>query len=162
MAETEASVEGSEPKKGKLLLIVLPIIALLLIGGGGAGFAYFKKLGPFAKKVTAKAEEKPKSASKAPLVPPAAEPTAVVRTLPPTTKMDPEEGAAKLAKLWNEIEAPQLLAISKDWKDPELARVASKMDPAKVAEVLAAMPPKRASSLSREMQRLASVVSIDE
>lgn len=148
-------------KKGKGMIIILAVLGVLLLAGGGVGFAVFKGLGPFAKKAVPRTPVKPKVAKRSVARPPAPAPNTMVRTLPPTTKVDPEEGAMKLAKLWNELEAPKLLAIARDWKDPELARVATKMEPEKVAEVLAAMPPKRASSLSREMQRLASVVPIE-
>ena len=150
--------------KGKFKFILIGVAVLLLLGGGGAGFAMFKGLGPFARKnpVTPPAE-KPKAVAKA-APPPSSSPapTTTVRTLPPTTTVDPEEGAGKLAKLWNEVETPQLLAIAKDWREPDLARVAIKMDAGKVAEMLSAMPPKRASALSREMQRLASIVSASD
>lgn len=155
------AVKGSKPKKGKGLIIGIAVLVVLLLGGGGAGFAMFKKIGPFAVKAAPPKAEKPKGVAKK--APPKAvdPPPSTVREVPPPT-IDPEEGATKLAKLWNEVETPKLLAIAKDWKDPELARVATKMDPGKVAEVLGALPPKRASSLSREMQRLASVVDADE
>lgn len=161
MAGADESVSSPKPKKkGKALLILAPIVLLILIGGGVGGFLFVKKLGPFAKKSVPAAPEKPKIAKKRVTPPPSAA-TTLVKTLPSTTKLDPEEGAAKLAKLWNEVDSKKLLAIAKDWKDPELARVTAKMDPAKVAEILSALPPKRASSLSREMQRLASIVPID-
>jgi hypothetical protein len=70
----------------------------------------------------------------------------------------PEVGQKKLAKLWGEMEVPALNEITKDWKDPELAAVLVKMDSAKVAELLAVMEPKRASKISRELQKQASIV----
>ncbi len=159
MADAE---EPKPKKKGKGLIIGLALFGVLLLAGGGVvGFAKFKGLGPFAKKRVVPVAAKPKVAVKRTPPRPSA-PTTVVKTLPPTTKVDPEEGAAKLAKLWNGLEAEKLLAIAKNWKDPELARVAAKMDPGKVAEILSEMPAKRASSLSREMQRFASVVPVDE
>lgn len=152
---------GKPRAKKKLLVIGAVVLVLLLSVGGGVGFAVVKGLGPFAKKGGKPAPvEKPKVAARRP-APKPPEPETRVRVIPPTTRIDPEEGAARLAKLWNELEADQLLAILKDWKDPELARVAARMDPGKVAEVLATMPPRRASSLSREMQRVASVVPVE-
>ncbi|MBX3095680.1 MAG: hypothetical protein KF812_02340, partial [Fimbriimonadaceae bacterium] len=52
---------------------------------------------------------------------------------------DPEAGAKKLAKLWNALETSQLLAITKEYKDPELAMVMSKMETEASANLLAAL-----------------------
>ena len=151
---------AAKPRGKKGLVIGLVVFVVFLAVGGGVGFAMFKGLGPFAKKSAKPAPEKPKIATRRP-APKPPEAASRVRVIPPTTKLDPAEGAARLAKLWNELESDKLLAIAKDWKDPELARVAARMDPGKVAEILAAMPPRRASSLSREMQRVASVVPVE-
>lgn len=159
--EAPATKVRAPRRKGKLKFVLIGIAVLLVLAGGGVGFAIMRGLGPFGKKtVAAPVATKPKVAAKR-VAPPVAPPTTLVRTLPPTTKVDPDEGAGRLAKLWNEVETPKLLAIAKDWRDPELARVATRMDAGKVAELLSAMPPKRASALSREMQRLASVVPIE-
>ncbi len=70
----------------------------------------------------------------------------------------PEVGQKKLAKLWNEVEAASLLDMTKDWKEAELAPVLLKMNGAKVAEFLALLDSKKASSLSREIQKQASLI----
>lgn len=160
MAEAKPKRKRSKAKLA--LLVVLPLVIVL---GAGAGVAFVRGMGPFAK-AKAKAPvslPKPeavvkKTKPKTPEAPP------VVATPPapkPMTKRDEDAGAAKLARLWNEVEAPKLLAIAKDWKERDLARVVVRMDAEKVAEVLSLLPPKRASALSREMQRLGSVVPVE-
>ena len=137
--DAEAAPNQPVPKeKGKVKIVILAVVALLLLGGGGAGFAFFKRIGPFARKATPAPPPKTKVAVKRPTPKPPETPVVTERMLPPTTRIDPDEGAGKLAKLWNEVDAPKLLLIAKDWKAPELARVTAKMDPGKVAEILAA------------------------
>lgn len=73
---------------------------------------------------------------------------------------DPEQGARKLAKLWNEVETKKLIDLVKDWKDADVARVFSKMEPDKVAEVLGDLEPKRASKISGMIEKQASALSL--
>jgi len=70
----------------------------------------------------------------------------------------PEVGQKKLAKLWNEMEPTTLSGITKDWNEKDLAGILVRMDTAKVAEFLSSLDPKRASKLSRELQKQASIV----
>lgn len=76
-----------------------------------------------------------------------------VATAPAT---DPVLGEKKIAALWTEIETAQLIKIIADWKDPELATILRRMDPSKTAELLSAIDQKRASALSREIQKQSS------
>lgn len=146
----------------KILLIVLPI---LVLGGGFVGLAIagvIKVPGLTPKKAKAaplygeakdKVEEKPKAAPKPKPTEAPAKPAEK-----PADKMDPEQGAKKLAGLWNSVPTDKLLEITKQFKDPELARVMVAMDPEKVSELLAAMDAKRSAKLSQELQRVASIV----
>lgn len=81
----------------------------------------------------------------------------VVKT-PEAPKTDPEKGAKELAKYWSSIETTSLLKIIDSFEDNELALVLSFMSKDKVAEVLSKVAPERAAKLSKELQRLASIV----
>ena len=142
-------------KKKKILLIAIPLV--MIAAGGGVGFGIWKgliKLPGGKKPVVAKPQ--PKVAIRRATPPPPPKP--VFRPIVVRPAVDPVAGAAKLAKLWNEVETPKLLAMTKAWATPDLAPVTLAMEPTKVAEILAALPPARASDLSREMRRLASKV----
>ena len=81
--------------------------------------------------------------------------------LPPKATVDQAKGDKRLAKLWNEMDASTLAKLVEKWKDDELARVLAVMDNAKVVELLTHISgtnPERASNLSRQLQKLASVV----
>lgn len=151
----------------KVIIILIPIILL----GAGAGLALtgvinIPGISPKAKAKAAQlygeakdpvvAEKKTETP---PVVPPKKEtpkpPKAEASLL---VENKPEVGQKKLAKLWNEIEAPALISMVKDWKDNEVAGIFMKMDPAKVAEILGSLEPKRASAISRELQKQASIV----
>lgn len=171
-----AQSKGKKPGRlKKVLFIGLPIVMLLSGGAAAVMLGLIKIPGlklPFGKPATVASKAKPpakstkKPAKKTVKPKPAVKPTpkpvktpppAVVvaaKPAPPTT--DPVQGIKKVAKLWNGLDAAQLMPIVKDWKDPELAKVLTKMDADKVAELLAALPPKRASTLSRAIQREAS------
>lgn len=71
---------------------------------------------------------------------------------------DPAQGAKALAKIWDEIETSKLLPITDTFKESDLAQVLFYMKKDKVANVLGAVDADRAAKLSRELQRLASVV----
>lgn len=150
----------------KAVIILLPVILL----GAGAGLALtgvinIPGISPKAKAKAAQlyGEAKdPKVAEKKPEAPK----IEAVKKDPVKPKVDasilvenkPEVGQKKLAKLWNEIEAPALISMVKDWKDNEVAGIFMKMDSAKVAEVLSSLEPKRASAISRELQKQASII----
>lgn len=155
----------------KLIIILIPIILL----GTGAGLALtgIIKIPGITPKAKAKATQlytespetkvvdtKPEAAAPAPAKKPIAKPPKVEADILVENK--PEAGQKKVAKLWNEIEAPALVAMVRDWKDPELAGILIKMDAAKVAELLSALDPKRASSISRELQKQASIVAMKQ
>ncbi|WP_457831920.1 hypothetical protein, partial [Staphylococcus aureus] len=76
-------------------------------------------------------------------------PTPAAKKEEPKFTVDSTLGEKKIAALWGEIEVSQLEAITKSWKNEDLARVMAKMDSAKVAEWLAAMKPDRASAISK-------------
>lgn len=152
----------------KVLMFLVP---LLVIGGiAGAGMAGIVDIPGLTPK---KAKPKPKteadktgedatpveeSAPAASEPPPPQEQAPAPAPSPSASKaaeapVDPVQGQKKIAALWSEIETPQLLKIVADWKDPELAAILRRMDPAKTAEILASMDGKRASALSREIQK---------
>lgn len=144
----------------KGLLIGLPVV----IAGGIIGAALMgaidipgitpaKKGAPAAKSETKKAAPKK---SVAPLVSKEPPRPSKKAELPAP---DVSKGQVKLARLWTEVPTSELVKLVKGWKDPELAGVLLKMDSAKSAEVLVALGDKRASRLSREIQRQASIVS---
>lgn len=171
---SEETTPKPQRKKGKLGLILGVLIPLLLVGGGaGLVMSGIVKIpgvvvkppgggqygeGPADAKVgsdtvAAKKEEpEPKPKPK----PRSATPKPQVRVTTP--KLDPEEGARKLAKVWNNIPPEQLVRIAGGYKDEELARVLSVMDAEIVAEVLAIFEPARAVRVSRELERLGSVI----
>jgi len=83
---------------------------------------------------------------------------------------DIEQGADALATVWNEIDTPELISISKDWKDPDLVRVLAHMDNDKVAAFIDQLAkgndaskvkpdPERASKLSKALQAQGSIVA---
>ena len=71
----------------------------------------------------------------------------------------PEQGNKRLAELWNSMDTDKLKEIVADWQDPQLAAVLAYMDTEKVAALLSALDSKRSSSLSRQIQKDASVVA---
>ena len=77
-------------------------------------------------------------------------------------KTDPDLGARQLAKIWNEIKTGDLVKIADGFDDDELGLVMFYMQKSKVAEVLAKVTPARAAKLSKEIQRLASIVPADD
>lgn len=75
---------------------------------------------------------------------------------PDEAAADPLSGQKALAKLWNTMEAPALVAIVADWSDDDLALQLSVMKADKVAELLAALKPERASKISKLLQKAAT------
>ncbi|MEQ1822872.1 MAG: hypothetical protein ABL949_10190 [Fimbriimonadaceae bacterium] len=135
----------------KLIFIVMPI---LFIGGGVAlagrmGFINIpgltppkKKLADLRKKAAVPTEGIKKAAPKEPE--------------PEVSKENPAAGQEKIAKLWDEMDALKLVALTEKWRPRELAPVLLKMDSGKVTELLSEMKPERSSEISREIQRLAA------
>jgi hypothetical protein len=132
----------------KAVIFLLPV----LVGGGvvGLGLAGVVNIPGLTPK------KKPVAATKEPEKP---KPKVTKRESPPETKAtasDPVKGYEAVAKLWNELEGPKLLAVTEKWKDQDLAPILMRMDPDKVVELLALVPPDRANRLSRAIQALAS------
>jgi hypothetical protein len=156
----------------KALFIIVPI---LLIGGalGAASMGIINVPGVTPKKAeakkTAEEAEQPQDdestqtdtvedqqvTSGAQTQEPASEPA---RSEPPKANTNPEQGAKALAKYWDEIDIAKLIPITETYKEQELAQVLFFMQKTKVAELLSAVSADRAARLSRELQRLASVV----
>ncbi len=157
----------------KALFIVVPI---LLIGGAlGAAFMGVINVPGITPKKTAAAKSAPEeqpatddestatdevedqqvSADTGTQSPPA-EPLRSAAQPKPNT--DPEQGAKALAKYWDEIDIAKLIPITETYKESELAQVLYFMQKSKVAELLSSVSSDRAARLSRELQRLASVV----
>jgi hypothetical protein len=141
----------------KALFIVIP----LAIGGVVVGLAFLGMINipgiTPQKKVAKKQEAQAPPASKETIPGPAPTTGAPVAKKQPEPETDPEKGHKKLANLWMEVPTEDLAKIVAAWKDEDLAPVLSKMDPGKVAEVLVKLGDKRASRISREIQRLASL-----
>lgn len=141
----------------KILFIVLPVV---LIGGGAVGAAMMgviniPGLTPAKKKSAATAQYTEEKEAE-PMVensPPEEEmpPAPIAEAEPPP---DLEKGRRGLAKLWNEMEVPTLIAIVADWKDEELAAQLRYLEPEKTAELLSGLKPGRASKLSRLLQEI--------
>lgn len=144
------------------LIVLVPIIlfgAMIAMGIMKVPGINDKPAKKVAKKAAVVAPVTPIEA--APVVPtPAMTPAATVVAKPEPAKptVDPSKGNARLAKIWNEMDATALVGITEKWKDEDLAQVLAVMDNGKVVEVLGQMKPERASVLSRELQKLASVV----
>lgn len=146
----------------KIILIVVP---LLVLGGAFFGLAKVgvinvpglspKKAKPPVLYGESKDKKDEKPAEKAPEKPKQQKPPTPTKPPQPT---DPEQGAKKLAGLWNSVSTDKLLEIIKQFKDNELAPVFVVMDPEKVSEVMSAMDPKRSATLSRELQKVASQI----
>lgn len=144
----------------KVLLVVIP---LLLIGGVAGlglmgiinipGLTPKKKLGKNLYAAEALYGEKKDVVAEKPKKKPK-KPPVIARVEPP--KPDLLKGAKKIAKLWNEMEPKQVIAIAKDWKELDFARVLSNMEGTKASAILAELEPARASKLSREIQKLAA------
>ncbi len=150
----------------KVIIILLPILILGTVAGlAFTGIVNIPGITPKAKKKATQLYSEtndPKVAEKKKSTEPKAipsKPTPPTLTAKVVTETKPEVGEKKLAKLWNEIEAPALIAMVKDWKDEEVAKIFIKMDASKVAEVLGSLEPKRASAISRALQKQASVVT---
>jgi hypothetical protein len=146
-------------------LVAILAVVVVILGGGFFGLAksgmvQVPGLSPAKKPQPEAPKEEPEKAKQAvPLKEKKAKPQPPqVQISSEVKRVDPEEGNARLAKLWNEVETKNLLEIVKDWKDLELAAVLSRMSADKVAELLAEMEPKRASRLSREIQKKASLL----
>jgi hypothetical protein len=139
----------------KTLFIVIPILAVAVTVG--VLFA-IGVLPPKGKKPVAAAEAEAEPA-------PVAAAPAVIETpapretpSPPRPTTDEEQGTRRLAAVWNEMDGAALRQVVADWNDRELVPVLLRMDDEKVTELLSGLEPKRASAVSRELQRQASLL----
>ncbi len=80
----------------------------------------------------------------------------------PQYVQDPEVGAEEIALIWSGIEPATIAEMSSAYKDAELARIISKMNAKKAGAVLSALKPERAAKVSREIEKQASLVPIEE
>ncbi len=147
------------------LIVLLPIIVFGALIGAGVMKVPGINDKPAAKKVAKKAVPDVAAPVDAAVVAPAITPTQEAPKPAPDAKpeapkatIDLNKGNARLAKLWNDMDAAALSGIVEKWKDEDLAQVLAVMDNAKVVELLGKMKPERASALSRELQKLASIV----
>jgi hypothetical protein len=156
---------------------ILAIVPVVIIGAvAGLGFAGIIKIpGITPKKALANAAKGyVQTEGKAPVVAKtepktptkAADDPAPTKLAPKPAKKDLDQGADALASVWNEIKTPELLKISANWKDDDLAIVLSHMDTSLVAKFLDEMAkggtdkpnPMRASKLSKILQDQGSIV----
>ncbi|MEJ5171685.1 MAG: hypothetical protein WHU10_11915 [Fimbriimonadales bacterium] len=150
--------------------IVLILVALVVVGGGvffagRKGLVRIPGITPAQKAAAAQAlygEQAPSEAEakvdkKAERKAPPPKPAATKPKKPEPPKADLSKGRRKLAKLWEQLESKRLADVLADWRDDEAAAVLALMDNAKVAGLLGQLDPKRASKLSREIQKAASL-----
>ncbi len=149
----------------KILLIVLPILVLVgaFVGLAMAGIIKIPGLTPKKKSppnLYAQAKESDGSQTEV-ASPPAKQETKKPQTAKVASnepERDPSKGAKKLAQLWNNVSTPKLVELTKGFKDNELAVILNNMDPEKVAELLGQLDSTRSARLSRELQKVASIV----
>ncbi len=167
MSEEIEPTPSAKPKKMRKLLPVILIAAILLIAGavlglGRAGIIKIPGLTPAKKAAQAAELYAEKSDPKIPAEPEEEEqieePGAV--NLPPAEpeiEPDRDAGAKKIAGIWNNMEAADIVAMGAAYEPQDFARVLSKMDPEKVAEVLSAIPDKkRAARISLAIEEIAA------
>lgn len=150
----------------KMVMFLVPVLVIGgILGAGMAGVVDIPGVTPKkSKPKAADTEPAPDEATpadetaQAPQEPePEPEPeTAAPEQVATAPTTDPVLGEKKIAALWTEIDTAQLVKIIADWKDPELATILRRMDPSKTAELLSAIDQKRASALSREIQKQSS------
>ncbi len=150
---------------------IVVILAALLAVVGGVLFAGWKGMtripgitpakkaaaaqALYGEQAAAKAAEATKKPEAKKQQPPKADAQGPKRQEPP--KADLAKGRKKLAKLWEQMEPKRLAEVIADWRDDEAAPVLALMDNGKVAGLLGQLEPKRASKLSREIQKVASL-----
>lgn len=145
----------------KAILVIIPLVLIgAVIGLAMAGVVNIPGLTPkrakpptlYGDKDEKKATEEAKPPKQAPVKEPVVAETKI-------EKPDAEKGAKKLAQLWNNMPSAKLAEVAKEFQDKDLAPVLVVMDPEKVAELLGLLDSKRSAKLSKELQRVASVVS---
>ncbi|MBS1722941.1 MAG: hypothetical protein JSS66_08315 [Armatimonadetes bacterium] len=150
------------PKK-KLIMVVVPVVAIgTLLGLALTGVVSVPGLSPkkksgaalYAQGAAAYAEKK----EEVPVAKAPEEPKQAPKPHAEVPASDAEAGAKKLAQYWNNVPTPKLVELSKGFSETDLALVLVKMDPEKVAEFLSALDSRRSAKLSKELQRVASLV----
>jgi hypothetical protein len=162
-------MEDEKPKKKKRkgLMIGLSIFLFLLIGGGttfALAFMGIINIPGITKKksktvVAGKAKPKPTS-RRSPVISPTVKPPSVNR--PYVATEDPQQGAIKLAAVWNEMPTDKLSIILNNWNATQAARVLNEMEPERAAAALAILEVKKSSAISQEMQVLGSKLKVAE
>lgn len=140
----------TSPSKANLAIWLSGAFGLAIVLG--AAFVTGFLAWPFSGKTSASA--KPKTEVKTNAVTPNV-PRPQYDT-PPSGRYDAAAGEAALAKLWADIDAVKLAAITAEWRPIEIAPILMKMKGDKVSELLSEMKPERASAISREIQRISS------
>jgi hypothetical protein len=141
--------------KGVAMLVGLVVVGVLI--AGMAGVVNIPGLTP-QKKTEATKEGQGKggqSGSPQPQVKKERpkQPVPIVQIKKRAPESDPAKGQDAVAQLWENLSADSLLAIVKDWKDPELAKILLKMDSEKVSALLEKLDSGRASKLTRAIQK---------
>lgn len=156
-------------KKGGLKIVIILLVLVVILGGGTVGGLAFagkmlipgvtpKRYFDLAKKqAEAKKRDAKLAADKAEADKKKAEAEKRAAALAKANEPKPVNNAAgqeAVAKLWEGLEPDQLKEITSTWQTRDLAPVLLKMEAEKVAAYLAEIEPKRASELSKEIQRL--------
>lgn len=173
--------KDAKPKPKRRLLLLIPIVLLVAVGvvaglhfTGRITLPFLAKAKPGSKAsrgkaVVANVKKAPSKPAPKPVTPPpvvkppvVTPPSVTVATKKVVPTVDADKGARKLAQLWEGMEAEALTKVIANWRDADLAKVMAKMDADKVAEVLTGMPPAKASTLSRAIQREASRLPVEK
>ncbi|MFI5385578.1 MAG: hypothetical protein ACHQ50_05590 [Fimbriimonadales bacterium] len=163
----------------KPIMAIVPVVIVAVIAGlGFAGVINIPGLTPKkavknAAQMYAQKDDKPVAANTA--AKPATTPAPADKPKPkPVVKpsdLDPDQGADAIATVWNEIETPSLITITKDWSDADLAKVLAHMDTDAVAKFLDEMArtgsggkpdPVRASKLSKVLRDQGAIIKPEE
>lgn len=154
-------------KKSKRIFIVIPV--LLLLGaciGAMTGMIPIPGVKKAKKPVAAKEDSNPPEKEKDKGTTPAASLEAAQIVEPKLTKgdetIDKEKGAKAIAKIWDAMEPESLLRICATYQPDDCAAIFSQMDADLVAEVLGKMEAKKAASISREIEKLGSIVIVQQ
>jgi hypothetical protein len=150
--------DQSQAKKGNKGLIIGLSVFFVLLASAGTVFclAIIGKIN--IPGITPKVKSKPtlaKKFNKKRVLPKITPPKRNAPIIPPSTE-DPEQGAEKLALVWNEMPTDKLKLVVEKWNPAQGARVLNKMDSERAAALLALLKPATASTLSQQMQILAS------
>lgn len=146
----------------KIVLIVVPVLVVLIGGVLAAAMTGRINIPGLTPKKAKPALYGEQPEEPAPLRPPVidepeeAEPPAP--TVQPASTSDPERGAKRLARIWNDIEIDALTKIAEKYSDDDVARVVVNMDGEKASELIARLGPDRGAAISRAIERNASRV----